>query len=137
DIIDTATLADVKRLPLDGLQIHNTYVTPDGKYVIAASDDQTFTVAVIDQRTEEPVRSIKFTNRPRPLAFYTNPDGSTKWVLAGISEFLGFVAVDFATGEEVRRVKFPDLGGPAKMRSVRAAVGNPNHGIGVQPDNKA
>ena len=67
DIIDTATLANVKRLPLDGMQIHNTYVTPDGKYVIAASDDQTFTVAVIDQKTEEPVRSITFTNRPAML----------------------------------------------------------------------
>src|SRR5215510_16110575 len=68
DVIDTASLTNAKRLPLDGLQIHNTYVTPDGKYVIAASDDRTFTVVVIDQKTEEPVRSIKFTNRPRPLA---------------------------------------------------------------------
>jgi YVTN family beta-propeller protein len=137
DIIDTATLTSVKRLPLDGLQIHNTYVTPDGKYVLAASDDKTFRVAVIDQKTEEPVRSIKFTNRPRPLAFYTNPDGSTKWVLAGLSELHGFVVADFTTGEEIRRIKFPDLGGPVKMRLVRAAIGNPNHGIGVQPDNTA
>jgi YVTN family beta-propeller protein len=137
DIIDTATLAKVKRLPLNGMQIHNTYVTPDGKYVLAASDDRTFTVAVIDQKTEEPVRSIKFTNRPRPLAFHTNPDGSTKWVLAGLSELLGFVAVDFETGKEIHRIKFPDLGGPVKMQLVRAAAGNPNHGIGVQPDNKA
>jgi YVTN family beta-propeller protein len=137
DIIDTATLAIVKRLPLDGLQIHNTYVTPDGKYVLAASDDKTFRVAVIDQKTEEPVRSIKFTNRPRPLAFYTNPDSSTKWVLAGLSELHGFVVTDFVTGEEIHRIKFPDLGGPVKMRLVRAAIGNPNHGIGVQPDQKA
>jgi YVTN family beta-propeller protein len=137
DIIDTATLEKVKRLPLDGMQIHNTYVTPDGKYVLAASDDRTFTVAVIDQKTEESVYSIKFANRPRPLAFYMNPDGSTKWVLAGLSELHGFVIADFATGKEIHRIKFPDLGGPVKMRSVRAAVGNPNHGIGVQPDNKA
>ena len=137
DVIDTATLVNAKRLPLDGMQIHNTYVTPDGKYVIAASDDQTFTIAVIDQKTEEHVRSIKFTNRPRPLAFYTNTDGSTKWVLAGLSELHGFVVADFATGKEIHRIKFPDLGGPVKMQVVRAATGNPNHGIGVQPDNKA
>jgi len=86
------------------------YVTPDGKYVIAASDDQTFTVAVINQKTEEPVRSIKFTNRPRPLAFHTNADGSTKWVLAGRSELHGFVVADFTTGKEIHRIKFPDLG---------------------------
>ena len=137
DVIDTATLANVKRLPLDGMQIHNTYVTPDGKYVIAASDDQTFTVAVIDQKTEEPVRAIKFTNRPRPLGFSTNPDGSTKWVLAGLSELHGFVVADFATGRELHRIQFPDLGGAVKMRVVRASAANPNHGIGVQPDNKA
>ena len=137
DVIDTATLTNAKRLPLDGMQIHNTYVTPDGKYVIAASDDRTFTVAVIDQKTEEHVRSIKFTNRPRPLAFHTNADGSTKWVLAGLSELHGFVVADFATGREIHRINFPDLGGPVKMQKVRAATGNPNHGIGVQPDNKA
>jgi YVTN family beta-propeller protein len=137
DVIDTATLTNVKRLPLDGMQIHNTYVTPDGKYVIAASDDQTFTVAVIDQKTETPVRSITFTNRPRPLAFHTNPDGSTKWVLAGLSELHGFVIADFATGKEIHRIHFPDLGGRVRMQAVSASRANPNHGIGVQPDNKA
>jgi len=137
DVIDTATLANVKRLPLDGMRIHNTYVTPDGKYVIAASDDQTFTVAVIDQKTEAHVRSMKFTNRPRPLGFSTNPDGSTKWVFAGLSELHGFVVADFATGRELHRIAFPDLGGPVKMRVVRASAANPNHGIGVQPDNRA
>jgi len=137
DVIDTASLTNAKRLPLDGLQIHNTYVTPDGKYVIAASDDRTFTVVVIDQKTEESVRSIKFTNRPRPLAFYTNPDGSTKWIVAGLSELHGFVVADFATGKEIHKINFPDDGGPVKMQKVRAAIGNPNHGIGVQPDNKA
>ena len=131
DVVDTVILAIVKRLPLDGMQFHNTYVTPDGKYVLAASDDRTFTVAVIDQKTEEPVYSIKFTNRPRPLTFYTNPDGSTKWVLAGLSELHGFVVADFATGEEIHRIKFPDLGGPVKMQLVRAAAGNPNHGKAV------
>src|SRR6266571_2843239 len=58
-------------------------------------------------------------------------------VLAGLSELHGFVVADFTTGEEIHRVKFPDLGGPVKMLLVRAAAGNPNHGIGVQPDNKA
>ncbi|MBI2188792.1 MAG: beta-propeller fold lactonase family protein [Acidobacteria bacterium] len=137
DVIDTAALANVKRLPLDGMRIHNTYVTPDGKYVIAASDDQTFTVAIIDQKTEQPVRSITFTNRPRPLAFSTSPDGSTKWIFAGLSELHGFVVADFETGRELHRIAFPDLGGPVKYRAVRASAANPNHGIGVQPDNRA
>lgn len=137
DVIDTATLTNVKRLPLDGMRIHNTFVTPDGRYVIAASDDQTFTVAVIDQKTETHVRSIKFTNRPRPLSFSTNPDGSTKWVFAGLSALHGFVVVDFETGKELHRIQFPDLGGLVKMQVASGARGNPNHGIGVQPDNRA
>jgi len=137
DVIDTATLTNVKRLPLDGMRIHNTFVTPDGKYVIAASDDQTFTVAVIDQKTEAHVRSIRFTDRPRPLSFSTNPDGSTKWVFAGLTGLHGFVVADFETGKELHRIHFPDLGGPVKMLVASGARGNPNHGIGVQPDNKA
>jgi len=108
-----------------------------GSSIVERASQATFTVAVIDQKTEEPPRSIQFTNRPRPLTFYTNPDGSTKWVLAGLSELHGFVVADFATGKEIYRIKFPDLGGPVKMQMVRAAAGNPNHGIGVQPDNKA
>lgn len=137
DVIDTATLTNVKRLPVDGMRIHNTFVTPDGRYVIAASDDETFTAAVIDQQTETHVRSITFTNRPRPLSFSTNPDGSTKWVFAGLTALHGFVVVDFETGKELHRVQFPDLGGPVKMLVASGARGNPNHGIGVQPDNRA
>jgi YVTN family beta-propeller protein len=137
DVIDTATLTNAKRLPLNGMRIHNTFVTPDGRYVIAASDDESFTVAIIDQKTEEQVRSIKFTDRPRPLSFSTNPDGSTKWVFAGLSGFHGFVVADFESGKEIHRIAFPDLGGQVKMLVAPGARGNPNHGIGVQPDNKA
>jgi YVTN family beta-propeller protein len=136
DVIDTATLTNAKRLPLDGMRIHNTFVTPDGRYVIAASDDETFTAAIIDQKTETPVRSIKFGNRPRPLSFSTNPDGSTKWIFAGLTGLHGFVVVDFETGKELHRIQFPDLGGPVKMQVASGARGNPNHGIGVQPDNR-
>lgn len=138
DVIDTATLTNAKRIALDGMVIHNPFVTPDGKYIIAASDDvKTMDAAVIDQKTEEPVRSIHFDGRPRPLAFSTNPDGSTKWLLAGLTGLHGFVVFDFATGKEINRIKFPDLGGQVKMLRVPASKANPNHGIGVSPDNKA
>ena len=43
DVIDTASMKRVKTLPTKGT-IHNAYVTPDGKYVVAGSiagqDDQ-------------------------------------------------------------------------------------------------
>jgi hypothetical protein len=57
-------------------------------------------------------------------------------VFAGLSGFHGFVVVDFESGKELHRIKFPDLGGPVKMLVASGARGNPNHGIGVQPDNK-
>jgi len=136
DIIDTTTLTNAKHMPLDGMRIHNTFVTPDGRWVIAASDDETFTAAIIDQKTETQVRSIKFGNRPRPLSFSTNPDGSTKWIFAGLTGLHGFVVVDFETGKELHRIQFPDLGGQVKMQVASGARGNPNHGIGVQPDNR-
>ena len=36
DVVDTATMKVVKIIPVKG-GIHNTYVTPDGKYVLAGS----------------------------------------------------------------------------------------------------
>ena len=33
DVIDTPTLTRVKSIPIEGA-VHNTYVTPDGRYVI-------------------------------------------------------------------------------------------------------
>ena len=53
DVIDTASMQNVKTMPTKGT-IHNPYVTPDGKYVVAGSIDGK-TVNVIDAHTEGPV----------------------------------------------------------------------------------
>src|SRR5678815_3621192 len=39
DVVDTVTLQKVKSIPIKGA-VHNTYVTPDGKYVVAGSISQ-------------------------------------------------------------------------------------------------
>src|SRR5215210_9148577 len=52
DVIDTASLTRVKTVPTKGT-IHNAYVTPAGKYVVAGSI-QGKTISVIDAQTEEP-----------------------------------------------------------------------------------
>jgi YVTN family beta-propeller protein len=146
DVVDTATLTKAKRIPLGGMVIHNPFMTPDGKYLIAASNDaKTMMAAVIDQKTEEPLRTLYFdgrpenptAGRPRPLAFSTNPDGSTKWVFTGLTGLHGFVVTDFETGKELRKITFPSYDAPVKMQVVNPSVGNPNHGIGVQPGNKS
>src|SRR5437588_4927927 len=99
DVVDTVSQEKVKSIPVKGA-VHNTYVTPDGKYVVSGSV-QSKVITVIDQKTEEPVWSLELDKGIRPMAFSTNPDGSTKWILVQVSDFHGFAVVDFATHQEV------------------------------------
>src|SRR5215469_3520159 len=78
DVIDTVSQEKVKSIPVKGA-VHNTYVTPDGKYVVAGSI-QSKTISVIDQKTETLAWALTMDLGIRPMAFSTNPDGSTKWV---------------------------------------------------------
>src|SRR5580693_8048236 len=107
DVIDTASLENVKSIPAKGA-VHNTYVTPDGKYVISGSI-QGKTITVIDQKTETPVWWLEMDQGIRPMAFLTNPDGSTKWIFVQLSGFNGFAVVDFATRKEINRITLPHV----------------------------
>jgi YVTN family beta-propeller protein len=131
DVIDTASLQDVKSIPVKGA-VHNTYVTPDGKYVISGSI-QGKTITVIDQKTETPVWWLEMDQGIRPMAFLTNPDGSTKWIFAQLSGFNGFAVVDFATRKEINRIRLPDLP-PGKKPYLYG--GNESHGMAVTSDGK-
>src|SRR5919109_1416670 len=57
DVIDTASLNRVKTIPTRGA-IHNAYVTPDGKHVVAGSI-QGKSINVIDAHTEQPVWTLE------------------------------------------------------------------------------
>jgi YVTN family beta-propeller protein len=131
DVIDTASLEKVKSIPVKGA-VHNTYVTPDGKYVVAGSIAGK-TITVIDQKTEEPSWVLEMDLGIRPMAFYTNPDGSTKWIFAQLSNLNGFAVVDFATHKEINRLKLPDLP-PGK--SIYKWGGNESHGMAITSDEK-
>ncbi len=131
DVIDTTSLEKVKSIPVKGA-VHNTYVTPDGKYVISGSI-QSKTITVIDQSTEAPVWSLEMDLGIRPMAFATNPDGSTKWIFVQLSGFNGFAVVDFATRKEINRIKLPDL--PPGKAPFREG-GNESHGMAVTSDGK-
>ena len=91
----------MKSIPTKG-GIHNVYVTPDGKHVVAGSIAGRL-MTVIDAKTEEPVWTL-FNEGVRPIAFETNADGSTKRLFVQLSEFHGFAIVDFAQRKEVGRV---------------------------------
>jgi len=131
DVIDTATLTDVKTIRTKG-GIHNPYVTPDGKYVVAGSIS-TKMVNVIDTKTDELAWTVQMDLGVRPMALSANPDGSTKYIFVQMSGFNGFAVVDFASHEEIKRIKNPDLP-PGKATVAFGA--DESHGMAVTPDQK-
>jgi YVTN family beta-propeller protein len=131
DVIDTASLKRVKTIPTKGT-IHNAYVTPDGRYVVAGSI-QGKTVNVIDAQTEQPAWTLEMDLGVRPIAFSSNPDGSTKWMFVQLTGFNGFAVVDFAGRKELNRIKNPDLP-PGKATVPEGS--DPSHGMAVTSDGK-
>ena len=131
DVIDTASMTRVKTIPTKGT-IHNPYVTPDGKWVVAGSIAAK-AVNVIDAQKEEPSWVLDIDRGVRPMAFATNPDGSTKWIFVQMSDFNGFAVVDFATHKEINRIKNPDLP-PGKKEVPQGS--DPSHGMAVTADGK-
>src|SRR6476659_2598179 len=95
DVIDTTTLTRVKSIRTEG-GIHNTYVTPDGNFVVAGSIIGK-KISVIDTASEEIAWTIPMEAGVRPICFEVNPDGSIKRMFVQLSDFHGFVAVDWAT----------------------------------------
>jgi len=131
DVIDTASQARVKTIPTKG-GVHNTYVTPDGKYVIAGSIVGK-NLTVIEAQTEQPVWSLEFDLGVRPMAFEQNADGSTQRMFVQLTDFHGFAVVDFQTRQEVTRIKLPPLP-PGKVEIHEG--GNISHGMAVTADGK-
>ncbi len=132
DVIDTASLTRVKSIRTEG-GIHNTYVTPDGQFVVAGSIPGR-KINVIDQKTEEVVWTVPTSEGVRPMAFDTNPDGSTKRIFVQLSGFNGFITVDFATHKIADTIKAPEV--PAAERVTEGLQGSPSHGLAVSPDGK-
>lgn len=131
DVIDTSTLENLRSIKTNG-GIHNVYVTPDGRHIVAGSIGGR-NMTVYNQETEEEEWML-FDEGVRPMAFETNPDGSTKRIFVEISDHHGFAIVDFATRREVRRVTLPDV--PEDEREPGPFNRAPAHGIGVAPDNQ-
>jgi len=131
EVIDATTLTSVKTIPTNGAE-HNVYVTPDGKYLVAGSVGGR-NLTVIDLATDKPVWSM-FDKGVRPITFDSNPDGSTRNMYVELSDFHGFVVVDFKSQKEVRRITLPDVA-PEK-RNTGPLNAAPAHGIGVTPDQK-
>lgn len=87
DVIDTASLTRVKSIPVGG-PVHNVFVTPDGKYAVGGSIEKK-SATIVDLSTEQTAWVVKFDKAVRPMAFETNPDGSTSRIFVQLSGFNG------------------------------------------------
>ena len=125
-MIDTASLTNIKTIPVDGA-VHNVYVTPDGKFAVSGSVAKSI-ISVIDTETKTVAWSVKLQQRHYVMVFTTNPNGSTKEIIAQLSNFHGFVLVDFATHKEINRITMPDV--PGKERGDRRHPGAPRPWFG-------
>jgi YVTN family beta-propeller protein len=132
DVIDAVSLTRVKSIRTEG-GIHNVYVTPDGKFVVAGSIPGR-KITVIDQKTDEILWTVPTEDGVRPIGFEKNADGSTKRLFVQLSNFNGFITVDFATHQIVDKIKLPEV--PAAEKVTEGLQGSPSHGIGVTPDGK-
>ena len=133
DVVDTSSLTLARTIAIQRT-IHNVYVTPDGRFGVAGSIEFK-SATIIDLQTDQVAWEIKFDNGVRPMAFETNPDGSTRRIFVQLSDLNGFAVVDFAKHSEVARIRFPDQPGASGADQVR--FNTPSHGIGVSPDGKS
>jgi YVTN family beta-propeller protein len=133
DVIDTISLSRVKTIPVNR-SVHNIYVTPDGKYAVVGSIESK-SATIIDLTTDEIAWEVVFDRGVRPMAFETNPDGSTRRIFVQLSGFHGFAVVDFAKRAEVARIALPNQ--PGGFGVLEERTGTPSHGIGVAPDGKS
>ena len=133
DLIDTVSLQNVKTIPIRG-GIHDLYVTPDGKYVIAgavrAAKPPTNLMSVIDTRTNEIAWTFAMSPAPSPMAITANPDGSTNKIYAQNTRH-GFAVIDFATHLQTNFIDLPTI--PAAQQN---RFGGASHGIAVTADQK-
>jgi YVTN family beta-propeller protein len=147
DVIDINTHKLVKSIPVLA-PVHNTYVTPDDKFVIAGlridPEPGEPTIQVIDADTDKVVRGFELTGHTqygrsnhevRPMAFEANPDGSTKRMFAQATGINGVWVIDWASGKVERMLWPPKL--PLWKQNADGIQSGDMHGLEVLPDRSA
>jgi YVTN family beta-propeller protein len=133
DVVDTNSMELVKSILTAG-GVHNTFISPDSKHVIAGSISGR-NLTVIDAESEVALWTLFFDAGVRPMSFETHPDGSTRRIFVQLSNFHGFAVVNFdERREEQARVELPTI--PEEERHTEFLQGSPSHGQGVAPDGR-
>ena len=130
DVVSANPPALEKTVRVKG-NVHNVYVTPDGKFAVAGSIEGKM-VTAIDAKTLAIAWELPVDAGVRPMAFEKAADGSTSRIFAQLSNLHGFVVIDFNTHREVQRVQLPP-----DPHDGHAESGAPAHGILVAPDNRS
>ncbi len=140
DVIDTASLEKIKTIPIPG-GIHDLYLTPDGKYVVAGANRNQVPACkcgvsaptnlgyVIDTKTNEIAWTWTMSPAASPMAISKKPDGSTDKIYAQNGGDNGFRVIDFDTHVVSSFVKLPDIAPALQNRGG-------SHGIGITSDQK-
>jgi YVTN family beta-propeller protein len=139
DIIDVPSLTKTKTIAIPG-GIHDMYLTPDGKYVVAGANRNEVPLCkcgvsaptnlgyVIDTRTDETAWTFSMSPAASPMAISKKPDGSADKIYAQ-GGGNGFRVVDFDTHVVTSSVKNPDIAPALQDRGG-------SHGIGITSDQK-
>jgi hypothetical protein len=147
DVIDIASHKLVKSIPVH-FPVHNTYVTPDDKYVIAGlrgdPDPGEPTIQVIDPVTDTVAWGLELTghrqygrdnHEVRPMAFEANADGSTKRMFAHATGINGVFVLDWNTRKVVQMLFPPKL--PLWKQNADGIQTGDMHGLEVLPNKTA
>src|SRR5262245_45046796 len=112
DVIDTATLARIKTIPMKG-GVHDLNVTPDGKFVVVgnARGGRANVMSVVDTATNEVAWTMPMDPSPSPMAISKKADGSTDKIYAQNGRDNGFQVIDFNTKQITNTTKLPDISG--------------------------
>ena len=139
DIIDVPSLTKTKTISVPG-GIHDMYITPDGKYVVAGANRNEIPACkcgisepgnvgyVIDAKNNEIAWTWSMKPAPSPMAISKKPDGSTDKIYAQ-GEGHGFRVIDFDTHVVSSFIKLPDIAPALQNRGG-------SHGIGITSDQK-
>ena len=131
-VFDTTSWKIVKTIATQG-GIHDTWVSPDGKLLLAMSPMGQFMNAY-DTRTDRLLYTCCTEAEIGTMNLEAAPDGSTSRIFFSYSGFYGVVVADPNTGKELMRVPHPV--GPSGPGPEAGGRGFGFHGAEISPDGK-
>jgi YVTN family beta-propeller protein len=129
DVIDSKSLEKIKSIPVKR-GLHDLALTGDNKFAAAGSPGGHF-FTVFDLQKMEIAWEFPYDQGVLPIIIESNPDGTGHRIFAQLNQTNGFSVVDFATHQEVARIKNPD-----EPKGFTPGCEGISHGIGISPDHK-